>query len=61
MINSGRVPSEKVLDIMKQIMRGFLEVVKAKIVHRDLKPSNILLTSDKTIKIADFGFAVFSS
>jgi serine/threonine protein kinase len=29
----------------------------ANVVHRDLKPQNILITSDCTVKICDFGFA----
>lgn len=42
--------------MIKQIVIGLKELYSHNFVHRDLKPENILLASDKTLKIADFGF-----
>ena len=42
---------------VKQIRDGMWELHTNNIVHRDLKPQNILVTSDDTLKISDFGFA----
>lgn len=35
---------------------GFVHISENGFLHRDLKPANVLV-KDKTVKIADFGFA----
>ena len=46
----------EVVDIMKDIVDGFLQIGENKFLHRDLKLANIFMSSG-TAKIADFGFA----
>jgi len=40
-----------------QILRGLKCIHSAHVVHRDLKPSNLLVNSDCSIKICDFGLS----
>ncbi|KAK8837206.1 hypothetical protein M9Y10_036633 [Tritrichomonas musculus] len=40
-----------------QIVEGMKYVHYQKVIHRDLKPTNILVASDGTIKICDFGIS----
>ena len=56
----GPLPADRVMTYIEQIA-GALEIVhKAGILHRDLKPSNIMLRTDGSIALIDFGTAKFS-
>lgn len=50
-------PSEFAQLIVKNILNGLLALHNAGYIHRDLDPSNIMITSDRKIKIIDFGIA----
>lgn len=41
-----------------QVLHGVEYIHSQNVIHRDLKPENLLLTDNRTIKIADFGLAV---
>ncbi|MFO5492483.1 MAG: protein kinase domain-containing protein [Cuspidothrix sp.] len=46
-------------DIALPILEALDFAHRRQIVHRDIKPSNILISSDGTIKLADFGISKF--
>jgi tetratricopeptide (TPR) repeat protein len=57
-----RIPWQEVIDYSLQICRALKAAHNTGIIHRDLKPSNLMLASDGTIKLTDFGVAqVFAS
>ena len=57
-----RIPWQEVIDYSLQICRALKAAHNTGIIHRDLKPSNLMISSDGTIKLADFGVAqVFAS
>lgn len=54
---SAPLPVDRVLHVGIQICAGIGYAHRAGLVHADVKPQNILLTSNDTVKITDFGIA----
>lgn len=52
-----KMPENKAIDVLSQIINGYRGISRFGIVHRDLKPANIFF-SESEVKIADFGFAI---
>src|SRR5256885_3784063 len=56
-VSRGVVSVRDSLDYAIQIAKGLSAAHARSIVHRDVKPSNIIITTDNTAKIVDFGLA----
>lgn len=55
------LPTEKALDLARQICRALVYLHEQGVVHRDMKPENVLVTAEGQIKILDFGIALDES
>jgi serine/threonine-protein kinase len=57
MARRGRMSWEEIVDLGQQLCAALQHAHEKGIVHRDLKPSNLMITSDGTLKLTDFGIA----
>src|SRR5580765_1733221 len=53
----GKLPSEKAVEIVRQICQALEAAHNAGVIHRDLKPQNIMQEKNGRILVMDFGLA----
>ncbi len=54
---TGPVPQSRAVKIIVQVLDAVGYMHSKNMIHRDIKPSNIMITSDDTVKLIDFGIA----
>lgn len=53
----GRLPTDKGIEIARQLCAGLAAAHDRSVLHRDLKPSNVMLDGRGQVRITDFGLA----
>jgi serine/threonine-protein kinase len=57
LMKRGRIPIEKAVDYLAQVLSALSYAHGHGVIHRDLKPANMILTPQGAIKLMDFGIA----
>jgi serine/threonine protein kinase/Flp pilus assembly protein TadD len=59
LLGQGRLEFPQVFNLVEQILSALSAAQARSIIHRDIKPQNILVTTDRQVKVLDFGLAKF--
>jgi serine/threonine-protein kinase len=56
-LRNGRIPTDKAVEYVQQVLTALAYAHARGIVHRDIKPANMMLTGSGVVKLMDFGIA----
>lgn len=56
-LNMGPLPAPDALNYLDQVLSALAFAHQRRVIHRDIKPANMMLTTENTIKLMDFGIA----
>jgi serine/threonine protein kinase len=56
-LRSGTISCDAAISMFRHVLEGLSYAHQNGVVHRDIKPSNIMLTTDGSVKLMDFGIA----
>ena len=51
------IPEERLMDVLAQVGGALHYAHSCRVLHRDMKPANVLLVSDGSTRLADFGIS----
>ena len=56
----GRLPSDKAVEVARQLCAGLAAAHDAGVIHRDLKPHNVMIDGRGRARVTDFGVAALA-